>query len=417
MNRRGPFFFIPLAVGLFHFEVNANRFCDLSLSSLHKTNAGFPSDATDRFISYFGALLDKRVIQEEEFFVFVSELEQGKIINPLQEKGGSSAEIHDPSVQGYIAYEVLDPVRLLKWARQRIKEQKRARVQRTETREKTQDPHQKIEFHPVQVGSFQMEGESGKRTVRLTHPIEVMSTPVTQKHWVDLMGENPSRFVKGSHSIRMSRNGQSIRLQPDHPVEGVTWWSTLVFANQLSEKNGLKPVYDLSGIDWEELTTAESGTLKAYSGKPKINTNGGLHESEGYRLPTEEEQIFLLHAGGASQGKYHFGDDEEELKNYGWYFSNSDDKTHPVAGLKPLVLDGKCFYDLHGNVWEWSWNRRKRALKRNPIGPKGPFAIILHGGSAFGLSSELYSESQHLREPNFRNCTIGFRLVRTLSKP
>ena len=37
--------------------------------------------------------------------------------------------------------------------------------------------------------------EKDKVEVNLTHPIEVMSTPVTQKQWVEIMGENPSHFV------------------------------------------------------------------------------------------------------------------------------------------------------------------------------------------------------------------------------
>ena len=37
-----------------------------------------------------------------------------------------------------------------------------------------------------------------------------------------------------------------VKMQSDYPVESVSWWSVLVFANKLSERHGLKPVYDLS---------------------------------------------------------------------------------------------------------------------------------------------------------------------------
>ena len=66
------------------------------------------------------------------------------------------------------------------------------------------------------------------------------------------MEENPSKFTKGEHSIVASNiNGKSIQMQPDNPVENITWWSALVFANKLSEQYGLKPAYDLSGDHME----------------------------------------------------------------------------------------------------------------------------------------------------------------------
>ena len=54
-------------------------------------------------------------------------------------------------------------------------------------------------------------------------------------------------------------------MQPDNPVENITWWSALVFANKLSEKYGFKPAYDLSEITWKQGTRAENGTLEVES--------------------------------------------------------------------------------------------------------------------------------------------------------
>jgi len=74
-----------------------------------------------------------------------------------------------------------------------------------------------------------------------------------------------------------------------------------------------------------------------------------------YRLPSEAQWEYACRAGSA--GKYSFGDDENQLGNYGWYRSNSGSKTHPV-GEKQANKFG--LYDMHGNVWEWLENVNRR---------------------------------------------------------
>ena len=388
-------------------------------------------DGTEGLIAYLGTLLERQIIGDTELLRLIEGLERGEISNPIHEEEtwiSSSALIHREEIQEYINRTQLDQKELLEWSKRSLKEKERVRVKREETREETQDVHQKIELNPVREGRFQMGDGQNKKTVNLTHPIEVMSTQVTQKQWVEVMGENPSKFQEGEHSIVVSLNGKSIKMQPDNPVENVTWWSVVVFANRLSEKNGLKSAYDLSGITWKQGTSAEAGTLQAESGEIKINANGGVHDpnskgiyyqTEGYRLPTEAEQEYMLRAAGTANGKYHFGDNEAELKDHAWYGDNADSKTHPVAQLKQLIVDGKDFYDLHGNVWEWGWDWYASDLKGgdNPVGPKGGSNRVVRGGGWRSFARFLRSAYRGHDRPGDRSHYVGFRLVRTASNP
>ena len=199
-------------------------------------------------MAYLGALLEHQIIGDAELVRFIKGLEKGKLINPISEEKAmvsSAALIQQEGIQEYLDLGDLNKKELLEWSKESLREKKRVWVKREETRKETQDIYQKIKFLPVGPGRFFM-GEEKKVEVTLTNSIEVMSTQVTQKQWVEIMGENPSFFSDGKDSIVVNIKGRPVRMRPDHPVESLTWWSALVFANRLSEKNGLKPAYDLN---------------------------------------------------------------------------------------------------------------------------------------------------------------------------
>jgi formylglycine-generating enzyme required for sulfatase activity len=131
-----------------------------------------------------------------------------------------------------------------------------------------------------------------------------------------------------------------------------------------------------------------------------------------YRLPTEAEWEYACRAG--STGKYSFGDDVNQLGNYGWYRGNSDDKTHPV-GEKQANKFG--LYDMHGNVWEWLEDKWHDSYSGAPADGSAWMSgdsnnHPLRVGSWSGDDSYLRCAYRVGSNTPYRNYSRGFRISR-----
>ncbi|MBM3270725.1 MAG: SUMF1/EgtB/PvdO family nonheme iron enzyme, partial [Candidatus Sericytochromatia bacterium] len=94
-------------------------------------------------------------------------------------------------------------------------------------------------FASIPAGSFTMgspAAEPGRYSDETQHPVKLtrgfymQTTEVTQAQWQALMGNNPSGFTGATR-----------------PVEQVSWWDAVAYANALSAKEGLSPAYSLKG--------------------------------------------------------------------------------------------------------------------------------------------------------------------------
>ena len=113
-----------------------------------------------------------------------------------------------------------------------------------------------------------------------------------------------------------------------------------------------------------------------------------------------------------------FFKDEADLAKHAWYKGNSGDRTHPVGLLQAMVIDGKAFYDLYGNVWELGWDRSLVDLRdygKNPVSQQREPGerLALSGGYNSGISNYQLPFSEAIIRYNF---STGFRLVRTINQ-
>lgn len=225
---------------------------------------------------------------------------------------------------------------------------------------------QKMTFVYIGSGKFHMgssESDSDRDSDELLHKVTLIkgywlqTTEVTQGQWKMVMGENPSRFSDCGDNC---------------PVENVSWQDTHSFIAKLNSSDS-------------KLT---------------------------YRLPTEAEWEYAARAG--SESKFCFGNSAKTLSNYGWYDSNADNKTHPVAGKKANAWG---LYDMHGNVWEWCqdwYGDYPTGAIVNPTGPLTGRNRVFRGGSWFSGYKMCRSAVRQALSQENRNFYLGLRLAASL---
>ena len=126
-------------------------------------------------------------------------------------------------------------------------------------------------------------------------------------------------------------------------------------------------------------------------------------------FPTEAQWEYSCRAGSATS--YCYGDDEEELTQYAWYDANRTGVPHAVGEKKPNAWG---LYDMHGNVWEWCWDRYGKYPSEpvtDPVGPKEGSYRVIRGGSWINNAANCQSARRSRRYPSYRNFYLGFRLA------
>lgn len=418
---------------------HSTKSCASQMSALLTDNNSAQTHSR-ALVSYLESLLANQVIGPHELERFLEALDRDLITNPITEEeseANSRLFIHRQGLEKAIHSGAHDLEILKSWAARILNRAHSIRQERTAAEAQTLRSDLKIEMHKITLPPIDASlGHVSIRT-RLTHPIEVMSTKVTQAQWVEIMGANPSFFSKGPHSTTREVKGKKISLQPNNPVENVSWWSVLVFANKLSIKHGLEPVYDLSGVELCDLglagahkvalrTEAEIEEVAALGrlGQLKFNgpawpalraPNAHYYEATGFRLPTSVEHLILRWSHRTDTPGYEeYGDAVLNLHSKEWTKENSDAMTHPVGELQETWVDGKPFYDLEGNLQEWAYDKfeASEVTAQDSVGStndrfRNTFATDFHETTR-GLLHHVFTD------PNFNVKYRGFRLVRSV---
>ena len=377
------------------------------------------TESTEFFLAYLARLYEEAILSIEDINKIYDSLKnRNQLMNPLDSRKtlSSSERIHDDNLKQYITFNQFDNLKIRDWLENFLRQSQKEQQAREDNKRATAVAGREIKFHKVKPGNTIVNGKINEGAdgppsqVQIDYSLLVTETPITQKMWAEVMSDNPSKLLPHIGFATLVRDNIQVNIQSDYPVTNLTLWSAMVFANRMSEKEGLPLVYDFGNTQFSG--SADKGDLKAIGDMElKINApNGDITKALGYRLPLRSELIFLATNRGRSKTQFFSKVTEENMKDYAWYEKNSNQSIYPVAELKPLLIDGNEFYDLYGNVGLLTSDffvGQDRPIKR--------IHTITYGGGANAPIVILNPQVQSTYEINLHG-NAGFRLVRSLPK-
>jgi formylglycine-generating enzyme required for sulfatase activity len=257
-----------------------------------------------------------------------------------------------------------------------------------------------------------------QHTVTLTYDFEMSVYETTQEQYVDVLGWNPSFF---------GPNGGGDDCGDDCPVEWVSWYDALAYANELSTDAGYDACYLLSNVVCQDDTNVGTNymtcmnTVQGGIKSASVALHGvtSVYDCEGYRLPTESEWEYTIRAGTTTA--FYNGAItntacsplDPNLDLIGWYCGNQGVSTEAV-GQKADNPWG--LYDMSGNVWEWNWDwfGTYPGPVTDPEGPGSGSYRVARGGSWIADARRCRSAVRGYSGPGDRGRDLGFRLARSL---
>ncbi|MCR5288762.1 MAG: SUMF1/EgtB/PvdO family nonheme iron enzyme [Treponema sp.] len=201
---------------------------------------------------------------------------------------------------------------------------------------------------------------------------QLSSTEVTQCLFEEVTGENPSANIN-----------------PNYPVECVSYYDAIYFCNKLSVLLGFEPVYVIAG---------ETDILKVYHPFYTLEINDKIvinENADGFRIPTIKEWQYA--AKGGENYKYPGSDNIDDIAIVKPY-DPEESHEYEAAQKKP---NGYGLYDMSGNVSEWVMDLYEEELN---------YTCGACFASGYGEDFEIPSLGYGSRK--FSRGDIGIRLLR-----
>jgi formylglycine-generating enzyme required for sulfatase activity len=259
-----------------------------------------------------------------------------------------------------------------------------------------------------EVGRYSEEGPQFQHT--LTKNLAVMETEVTRQMWADLEAVQPT--LPADPTCASYGAGMS------NPVQCVSWYKTILFANLLSAQQSLTRAYYTDAALTSPITSTTNQTNTVYV---KWDANG-------YRLPTEGEWEYFTRA--RTSGPFSINEPAYNtstiqsciagvlpvLESVAWFCANAGGATCVVGGRAANPWQLK---DVHGNVWEWCWDwygSYPGAGQTDYRGAATGSARVVRGGSWFNSPVGQRSGVRNKYNPGVNGIlNFGFRLLRSLN--
>lgn len=224
-------------------------------------------------------------------------------------------------------------------------------------------PSLNLEMIWVEPGTFTMGSpttEAGRahetqHKVTLTNGFYLGKYEVTQSQYKAVMNHNPSKFKS-----------------ENRPVETISWDDAIEFCDKLTE-------------------------IQRKAGR--------LPEGMVYSLPTEAQWEYACRAGTTTA--YSWGD---SITTSNANYNSQRGQTRDVGNY---AANPWGFFDMHGNVWEWTadwYAAYSSGAQTDPEGPAAGSSRVLRGGSWVNPAPLLRSAFRNLFTPSYRNNYIGFRV-------
>ena len=192
-----------------------------------------------------------------------------------------------------------------------------------------------------------------------------------------------------------------VNTSPDCPAVELTWYDAAAYCRWLDDQDHLPE---------EECCYPPIPEIKE-----GMRVRPGYLRRTGHRLPTSAEWGYACRAG--SRTVRPFGNRDELLGEYAWYYDNSARQTHPVGRLKPNAFG---LFDMLGNALEWSHessphhrdNPGRDVEDLTPV--DGGVNRFLRGGAYIHSAEGVRSDTGHPIGPKTLWDDAGCRVVRTI---